>query len=61
MKPVSTDYEISYWIENFGYMKKIVHAADAFEAITIYRKALEDKYGSLDGKMLVVKVEEKTK
>jgi hypothetical protein len=59
MKPASTNYEILYWMENFGYMRKIVFASDAFEAITAYRKALEDKFGSLDGKMLIVKVEEK--
>jgi hypothetical protein len=39
-------------MENFGYMRKTVFASDVFEAVTIYRKALEDKFGSLDGKML---------
>jgi hypothetical protein len=61
MKPASTDYEILHWMENFGYNRKVIHAADAYEAITIYRKNLEDKYGPIDGKLLVVKVEEKTK
>ena len=40
-------------------MRKTVFASDVFEAVTIYRKALEDKFGSLDGKMLIVKVEER--
>ena len=59
MKPTTTDYEILYWQENFGYMRKIINAIDVYEAVIIYRKALEDKYGSLDGKMLIVKVEQK--
>ena len=59
MKPVDTDYEILYWMENFGYSRSVIHAADAFEAITVWRKALVDKYGNRDGKLLVVKVEQK--
>jgi len=59
MKPVNTDYEILYWMENFGYSRKVIHAADAFAAIFLWRNALENKYGNLDGKMLVVKVEQK--
>jgi hypothetical protein len=61
MKPASTDYEILYWMEDFGYSRKVIHAIDVFEAVTVWRKALEDKYGNRDGKMLIVKVEEKTK
>ena len=59
MKPETTDYEILYWMENFGYSRKIINANDVFEVVTVFRKALEDKYGNLDGKMLIVKVEQK--
>jgi hypothetical protein len=57
MKPVDADYEILYWMDNFGYLRKVIHATDAFEAITIHWKALENKYGDIDGKVLIVKVE----
>jgi hypothetical protein len=42
MKPVDADYEILYWMDNFGYLRKVIHATDAFKAITIHWKALEN-------------------
>jgi hypothetical protein len=59
MKPEATDYEILYWMENFGYSRKVIHANDVFEVVTVFRKTLEDKYGDIDGKILIVKVEQK--
>jgi hypothetical protein len=59
MKPEITNYEILYWAENFGYMRKVINAQDVFAAITILRKGFENKYGNPDGKLLIVKVEQK--
>jgi hypothetical protein len=59
MKPEITNYEILYWMDNFGYMRKVINAKDVFEAITIFRKDLETKYGDIDGKVLIVKAEQK--
>jgi len=61
VKPTSTNYEILYWKENFGYSRAVLHASDVYEAVITWRKGIADKYGDIDGKVLIVKVEEKRK